>query len=255
MKSRPIPRISSRKQPRQARSERLVADILEAAVRVLASGGARRFTTARVAERAGVSVGSLYQYFPNKEAILFRLQTDEWRMTSNMINQILADTTLAPFARLRSVVRAFVQSECAEAELRVALGDAAPLYRDVPETLEYRKAGMRRVVQFMRETACGRLLAPTSASRSFRTSIRRTMRTSSTSRPARSSRRTCVASSRAAFEARGRRLRRPRQRQRQARREARRGADRFRLWRSARPRVRRCPAPPRANPGCGARFA
>jgi AcrR family transcriptional regulator len=151
MKSRPIPRISSRKQPRQARSERLVAAILEAAVRVLASGGARRFTTARVAERAGVSVGSLYQYFPNKEAILFRLQTDEWRMTSNMINQILADTTLAPFARLRSVVRAFVQSECAEAELRVALGDAAPLYRDVPETLEYRKAGMRRVVQFMRE--------------------------------------------------------------------------------------------------------
>jgi AcrR family transcriptional regulator len=151
MKSRPIPRISSRKQPRQARSARLVADILEAAVRVLASSGARRFTTARVAERAGVSVGSLYQYFPNKEAILFRLQTDEWRMTSNMINQILADTTLAPFARLRSVVRAFVQSECAEAELRVALGDAAPLYRDVPETLEYRKAGMRRVVQFMRE--------------------------------------------------------------------------------------------------------
>ena len=143
MKSRPIPRISSRKQPRQARSERLVADILEAAVRVLASGGARRFTTARGAERAGVSVGSLYQYFPNKEAILFRLQTDEWRMTSNMINQILADTTLAPFARLRSVVGAFVQSECAEAELRVALGVAVPLYRDVPETLEYRKAGMR----------------------------------------------------------------------------------------------------------------
>jgi AcrR family transcriptional regulator len=151
MKARPIPRISSRKQPRQARSARLVADILEAAVRVLAGDGARRFTTARVAERAGVSVGSLYQYFPNKEAILFRLQTDEWRTTSNMINQILADTALAPFARLRSTVHAFIQSECAEAELRVALGDAAPLYRDVPETLEYRKAGMRRVVQFMRE--------------------------------------------------------------------------------------------------------
>jgi AcrR family transcriptional regulator len=151
MKARPLPRISSRKQPRQARSALLVADILEAAARVLARDGARRFTTARVAERAGVSVGSLYQYFPNKEAILFRLQTDEWRMTSSMINQILADTTLAPFARLRSIVHAFIQSECAEAELRVALGDAAPLYRDVPETLEYRKAGMRRVVQFMRE--------------------------------------------------------------------------------------------------------
>ncbi len=67
------PRISSRKQPQQARSSELVASILEAAVQVLASEGAQRFTTARVAERAGVSIGSLYQYFPNKAAILFRL--------------------------------------------------------------------------------------------------------------------------------------------------------------------------------------
>lgn len=71
------PRISSRKQPQQARSSELVASILEAAVQVLASEGAQRFTTARVAERAGVSIGSLYQYFPNKAAILFRLQSDE----------------------------------------------------------------------------------------------------------------------------------------------------------------------------------
>ena len=66
-------RISSRKRPKQARSTELVAAILEAAAQVLAKEGAPRFTTARVAERAGVSVGSLYQYFPNKAAILFRL--------------------------------------------------------------------------------------------------------------------------------------------------------------------------------------
>ena len=71
--------ISSRKRPKQARSTELVAAILEAAAQVLAEEGASRFTTARVAERAGVSVGSLYQYFPNKAAILFRLQSDEWR--------------------------------------------------------------------------------------------------------------------------------------------------------------------------------
>ncbi|MES2055969.1 MAG: helix-turn-helix domain-containing protein, partial [Pseudomonadota bacterium] len=59
-------RISSRKQPKQARSTDLVAAILEAAVQVLAKEGAQRFTTVRVAEKAGVSVGSLYQYFPNK---------------------------------------------------------------------------------------------------------------------------------------------------------------------------------------------
>jgi len=83
MADRPTPRISSRKQPKQARSTELVSAILEAAVQVLAAEGAQRFTSARVAEKAGVSVGSLYQYFPNKAAILFRLQSDEWRQTTN----------------------------------------------------------------------------------------------------------------------------------------------------------------------------
>ncbi|WP_395444929.1 helix-turn-helix domain-containing protein [Caulobacter sp. UC70_42] len=79
MPDHPSPRISSRKQPKQARSTELVAAILEAAVQVLTKEGAARFTTARVADKAGVSVGSVYQYFPNKAAILFRLQSDEWR--------------------------------------------------------------------------------------------------------------------------------------------------------------------------------
>jgi len=83
--------ISSRKRPQQARSSELVATILEAAVQVLAKQGAQRFTTARVAEKAGVSVGSLYQYFPNKAAILFRLQSDEWRQTGELLRGILED--------------------------------------------------------------------------------------------------------------------------------------------------------------------
>ncbi|HEY0342756.1 MAG TPA: TetR family transcriptional regulator [Steroidobacteraceae bacterium] len=151
MKSRQNPLISARKSPRQARSERLVATILEAASRVLAQEGAQRFTTARVAERAGVSVGSLYQYFPNKEAILFRLQTDEWRQTAALLDGILTDETMPPFERLRAVVRAFFHSECEEAELRVALSDAAPLYRDAPETRAQREAGKRQSLKFMRE--------------------------------------------------------------------------------------------------------
>src|SRR3984957_11675204 len=146
MTDRPSPPISSRKQPKQARSAELVATILEAAVQVLARQGAQRFTPARVAETAGVSVGSLYQYFPNKESILFRLQTDEWRQTTALIDGILNDTTLAPLERLRTVVRAFFRSECEEAEMRIALSDAAPLYRDAPETREHRKSGRRRTL-------------------------------------------------------------------------------------------------------------
>jgi AcrR family transcriptional regulator len=155
MKARKTPPISERKRPRQARSERLVAAILEAAIRVLARDGAQRFTTARVAEAAGVSVGSLYQYFPNKESILFRLQTDEWQQTGAMLESLLNDTTLPPLERLRSVVRAFFRSECDEAELRVALSDAAPLYRDAPETREQRQAGKRRSLAFMSEILPG----------------------------------------------------------------------------------------------------
>jgi hypothetical protein len=72
VKTRKTAVLAVRKRPKQVRSEQLVEDILQAATQVLAREGARRFTTARVAEAAGVSVGSPYQYFPNKEAILFR---------------------------------------------------------------------------------------------------------------------------------------------------------------------------------------
>jgi AcrR family transcriptional regulator len=148
---RPNAQVSSRKRPKQARSTELVAAILEAAAQVLTKEGASRFTTARVAEKAGVSVGSLYQYFPNKAAILFRLQSDEWRRTSELLGDILEDVRRPPLERLRDLVHAFVRSECDEAAMRVALHDAAPLYRDAPEAREARASGERTVQVFMRE--------------------------------------------------------------------------------------------------------
>src|SRR5262249_23578268 len=141
MPRRTSARLSSRKQPKQARSTELVAAILDAAVQVLAKQGAQRFTTARVAEKAGVSVGSLYQYFPNKAAILFRLQSDEWRQTSELMRGILEAPDESPRERLRSLVHAFIRSECDEAAVRVALGDAEPLYRNAPEAREARASG------------------------------------------------------------------------------------------------------------------
>ncbi|WP_050419383.1 TetR family transcriptional regulator [Bradyrhizobium tropiciagri] len=143
--------ISSRKQPQQVRSTELVAAILDAAVQVLTKEGAQRFTTARVAEKAGVSVGSLYQYFPNKASILFRLQSDEWRQNISLLRDILEDAARPPLDRLRTLVHAFIRSECEEAAVRVALNDAAPLYRDAPEAREVRAAGERIVAAFMRD--------------------------------------------------------------------------------------------------------
>jgi AcrR family transcriptional regulator len=151
MTDRRSAQISSRKRPKQARSNDLVAAILEAAAQVLAKEGAPRFTTARVAERAGVSVGSIYQYFPNKAAILFRLQSDEWRQTSDLLRTLLKDVSRPPLERLCALVHAFIRSECEEAAMRVALNDAAPLYRDAPEAREARASGDRSMQAFMRE--------------------------------------------------------------------------------------------------------
>jgi AcrR family transcriptional regulator len=151
MSDRQTPQISSRKQPRQARSSELVATILIAATQVLAKEGASRFTTARVAEKAGVSIGSLYQYFPNKAAILFRLQRDEWQQTTALLRSILDDEQTSPPQRLRILVHAFIRSECEEAEMRVALNDAAPLYRDAPEAQEVRVSGDAIVDRFMQQ--------------------------------------------------------------------------------------------------------
>jgi AcrR family transcriptional regulator len=62
--------LEPRKAPVQARSAASVDAILEATVQVLLKAGKERLTTTRVASRAGVSVGTLYQYFPNKSALL-----------------------------------------------------------------------------------------------------------------------------------------------------------------------------------------
>jgi len=66
-------RLAPRKAPRQSRSTATVACILEAATRILNRDGLAGFNTNRVAEVAGVSVGSVYQYFPNKDALLVAL--------------------------------------------------------------------------------------------------------------------------------------------------------------------------------------
>jgi AcrR family transcriptional regulator len=147
--------LSSRRQPQQARSSDLVAAILEAALQVLAKEGVHRFTTTRVAERAGVSVGSVYQYFPNKASILFRLQSDEWRQTTELLCGILEDVQTPPLDRLRRLVHAFVRSECEEAGMRTALHDAAPFYRDAPEAQAARASGERAMQAFLREALPG----------------------------------------------------------------------------------------------------
>lgn len=66
-------KLSPRKMPTQTRSQVTVDAIFEATIQVLSQSGATTLTTNHIAERAGVSVGTLYQYFPGKEALLYAL--------------------------------------------------------------------------------------------------------------------------------------------------------------------------------------
>ncbi|HEY0253634.1 MAG TPA: TetR family transcriptional regulator [Kofleriaceae bacterium] len=148
MPKRRVPATRPRKQPAQARSSELVEAILQAAIRVLETEGAARFTTIRVAEAAGVSVGSLYQYFPNKHAILFQLQRREWQETGAILEALLDDQSKPPAERLHATMRAFFRSECAEAPLRLALDEAASAYRDSPEAISHRGRSSAMIARF-----------------------------------------------------------------------------------------------------------
>jgi AcrR family transcriptional regulator len=97
------PPTEPRKQPRQARSRALVEAILDATERLLAQEGAEQATTTRIAEVAGVSVGSLYQYFPSRDALLAavierRVERDEQELLER-IGSLGAEATLATVLR------------------------------------------------------------------------------------------------------------------------------------------------------------
>ncbi|HWP06119.1 MAG TPA: TetR/AcrR family transcriptional regulator [Polyangiaceae bacterium] len=96
-----------RKQPRQARAQATVGAILEAMVQILDREGLEAATMARIAEVAGVSVGSIYQYFSHRDAILNALQDREFERALKLIQEMLADGNLAqsPEQTVTAVVR------------------------------------------------------------------------------------------------------------------------------------------------------
>ncbi len=75
--------VAPRRSPKQRRSQQIVAAILEAGSLLLREEGAEALTTNRIAERAGVSIGSLYRYFPNKAAIVAAICDAETRREAN----------------------------------------------------------------------------------------------------------------------------------------------------------------------------
>jgi AcrR family transcriptional regulator len=98
-----------RKTPVQARSAITVEAISEATIQVLLTHGMDRFTTTRVAERAGVSVGTLYQYYPNKESLLFAVLEAAMDRVIAAVETACEEASHKPLPdMIRKVVEAFV---------------------------------------------------------------------------------------------------------------------------------------------------
>jgi len=155
-----ISALEPRKMPIQARSTVTVEAISEATIQVLLTHGAERLTTTRVAARAGVSVGTLYQYYPNKQSLLFAIFEDHMDKVSRAVETACADACYKPMSEMISrVVEAFVDIKKQRADISIALYKVAP---DVggPALVKQTGQRLRKAIEAMLLTAPDLKLSP-----------------------------------------------------------------------------------------------
>lgn len=114
-----------RRIPRQARATETAAAILEGAAQILEAGGLAGFTTNAVAERAGVSIGTLYQYFADKNAILLALAKQQVELgLADIARALRGEIDPTPAGRVRAMVRAAVHAFRGRQRARKAVMEA-----------------------------------------------------------------------------------------------------------------------------------
>ena len=118
-----------RRQPRQARSRETVATILQAAAEVISQLGYDRASTNKIAACAGVSIGSLYQYFPNKDAILVSLLKQHRSAVISMVEKALenlGNLDVSFTEALRALFNELVSLHGANPKLNKVLSEEVP---------------------------------------------------------------------------------------------------------------------------------
>ena len=114
-----------RRIPRQTRAAETAAAILEGAAQILEAGGLAGFTTNAVAERAGVSIGTLYQYFADKNAILLALARQQVGLgLADIARALSGEIDPTPEGRVRAMVRAAIHAFRGRQRARKAVMEA-----------------------------------------------------------------------------------------------------------------------------------
>ena len=143
-----------RKSPVQARSTASVDAILEATVQVLLDAGKERLTTTRVASRAGVSVGTLYQYFPNKSALLQAALKRHLSAITDAVELVCKEQNGRTLRQMATaLITAFLQAKMRDAKSSVALYSVSS---DVDGAKIVQQMGTRsnKAIVQMLESAC-----------------------------------------------------------------------------------------------------
>ncbi len=114
--------LQPRKTPQQSRSVATVEAIFDATIQVLLRDGADSLTTVHVARRAGVSVGTLYQYFPNKQALLFAVLERHMVRTVEAVEAACAANHFEPLeVMVDELVNRFIDAKLIDRDTSVAL--------------------------------------------------------------------------------------------------------------------------------------
>jgi AcrR family transcriptional regulator len=131
-------RAHTRRAPRQERSKQTVAVVLEAVQRVLKRHGVDGITTNRIAEAAGVSIGSVYQYFPDKRSIFTALHNRHVEEVGQVIEKTLAEHAASPLPELtRALVEGLLEVHAKDPELHRIIS------AEIPENSEGFKNALR----------------------------------------------------------------------------------------------------------------
>lgn len=126
-----------RKQPVQERSRFTVQAILQATTQVLVLRGYEKTTTGAIAELAGVSIGTLYQYFPNKELLLASVINAHFNEVLATVESALLDHVKSPLdVLLRAVIRSSLDAHRLQPELHKVLIEQVPRVGKFVQALE-----------------------------------------------------------------------------------------------------------------------
>ena len=144
--------LQPRKRPVQQRSRFTVDQILEASAHVFAKRGYAGTTTNHIAERAGVSIGSLYQYFPNKDTILVALHARHMESTSEVLRRMMEEALgekKAPEHLLRRFVRQVIEVHASEPALHHVLLYEGPRTPELSKKVHAIEDSMAHAVEQM----------------------------------------------------------------------------------------------------------